>query len=116
MRGTDGAPGPQKVNRHGLEFKFKAVQLNDQPGVLIKDVAESLCIHPFMLSRWRKQVRDGELSGVVPKIDTAAVGELRRLREVERKFKRLQCRDSPSRDNQAQPFLRAGPRRRAEAH
>ena len=90
MRGTDGAPGPQKVNRHGLEFKFKAVQLNDQPGVLIKDVAESLCIHPFMLSRWRKQVRDGELSGVVPKIDTAAVGELQRLREVERKFKRLQ--------------------------
>jgi hypothetical protein len=29
--------------------------------VLIKDVAESLCIHPFMLSKWRKQVRDGEL-------------------------------------------------------
>ena len=72
-------PGPQKINRYGLEFKLKAVQLSDQPGVLIKDVAESLCIHPFMLSKWRKQVRDGELTGTVPKIDTAAVGELQRV-------------------------------------
>ncbi len=85
-----GTPGPQKVNRYGVEFKLKAVQMSQQTDVLIKDVAESLCIHPFMLSKWRKQVRDGELSGTVPKIDTAAVGELQRLREVERKFKRLQ--------------------------
>jgi transposase len=27
--------------------------------VRIKDVAEALDIHPFMLSLWRKQVRDG---------------------------------------------------------
>jgi transposase-like protein len=56
-----GMPGPQKINRYGLEFKLKAVQLSQQPGVLVKDVADSLCIHPFMLSKWRKQVRDGEL-------------------------------------------------------
>ena len=52
-----GTPGPQKVNRYGLEFKLKAVAMSNQPGVLVQDVAESLCIHPFMLSRWRKQVR-----------------------------------------------------------
>jgi hypothetical protein len=34
--------------------------MSSEPGVLIRDVAESLCIHPFMLSRWRKQVCDGE--------------------------------------------------------
>jgi len=83
-------PGPQKINRYGLEFKLKAVQLSDQPGVLIKDVAESLCIHPFMLSKWRKQVRDGELTGTVPKIDTAAVDKLQRLRELKRQYKQLQ--------------------------
>jgi transposase-like protein len=55
--------GPAKIRRYSLEFKLKAVQLSSQPGVLIKDVAESLCIHPFMLSKWRKQVRDGELVG-----------------------------------------------------
>lgn len=85
-----GTPGPQKVNRYGLEFKLKAVQLSDQPGVLIKDVAESLCIHPFMLSKWRKQVRDGELVGKVPPAEPAAVAELKRLREVEKQFKQLQ--------------------------
>lgn len=38
--------GPAKIKQYGLEFKLKAVQLSDQPGVLIKDVAESLCIRP----------------------------------------------------------------------
>ena len=43
-----------------------------------------------MLSKWRKQVRDGELSGAPPPIEPDAVVELRRLREVEKQFKRLQ--------------------------
>ncbi|OYT87745.1 MAG: hypothetical protein CFE46_11460 [Burkholderiales bacterium PBB6] len=52
-----GMPGPQKVNRYGVEFKVNAAALSHAPGVQVKDVAESLCIHPFMLSKWRKQVR-----------------------------------------------------------
>jgi len=75
-----GTPGPQKIHRYGVAFKLKAVQMSSQPGVLIKDVAESLCIHPFMLSRWRKEVRDGELVGKVAPIDAPAVAELKRLR------------------------------------
>jgi len=55
-------PGPQKIKDYGIDFKLRAVQLRNQPGVLVKDVAESLGIHPFMLSRWRKQVRDGDLA------------------------------------------------------
>jgi transposase len=84
-----GKSGPRRVRAYSVEFKLKAVQLSSQPGVLIRDVAESLCIHPFMLSRWRKQVRDGEIRGVAPKLDVKAVGELQRLREVERNYKRL---------------------------
>jgi transposase len=82
--------GPVKINNYGLDFKLRAVQLSNQPGVLIKDVAESLCIHPFMLSKWRKQVRDGQLSGDPPPVEPVAVAELQRLREVEKQFKRLQ--------------------------
>lgn len=82
--------GPAKVKKYSLEFKLKAVQLSSQPGVLIKDVAESLCIHPFMLSKWRKQVRDGQLVGDAPAIEPQEAAELRRLREVEQQFKRLQ--------------------------
>ena len=85
-----GKPGPVKIKNYGIEFKLRAVQLSSQPGVLVKDVAESLCIHPFMLSKWRKQVRDGELTGDAPAVEPAAVAELQRLREVERQFKRLQ--------------------------
>ena len=80
----------QKIHRYGIAFKLRAVQLSNQPGVLIKDVAESLCIHPFMLSRWRKQVRDGELVGQSAPLDVLGVAELQRLREVEQQFKRLQ--------------------------
>src|SRR5881227_659423 len=85
-----GTPGPQKIHRYGVAFKLKAVQLSGQPGVLIKDVAESLCIHPFMLSRWRKQVRDGELVGDPPPLEPQQAAELQRLRDVEKQFKRLQ--------------------------
>ena len=56
----------------------------------VKTVAAALEIHPFMLSKWRKQVRDGELVGKPPPIEPAAVAELQRLREVEGQFKRLQ--------------------------
>lgn len=83
-------PGPQKLKDYGIEFKLRAVQLSNQPGVLVKDVAQSLDIHPFMLSKWRKQVRDGQLIGAPPPVQAAAVAELRRLRDVERQFTRLQ--------------------------
>lgn len=74
------ANAPNRSRKYSLEFKLKAVQLSSQPGVLIKDVAESLCIHPFMLSKWRKQVRDGQLVGDAPAIEPQEAAELRRLR------------------------------------
>ena len=82
-------PGPRRVHKYEIEFKLKAVQLSRQPGVLVQDVAASLCIHPFMLSRWRKQVADGVLVGRVPALDLASVAELQRLRDTERKYKQL---------------------------
>jgi len=81
--------GKQRIQSYGLEFKLRAVQLSNQPGVLVKDVADSLDIHPFMLSKWRKQVRDGELKGDAAAVEPQAVGELQRLRDVEKKYKRL---------------------------
>lgn len=51
--------GPAKIKQCSLKFKLKTIPLSDQPGVLNKDVAESLCIHPFMLSRWASRSRMG---------------------------------------------------------
>ena len=57
--------GPVKVRRYSLEFKLKAVKLSQLKGVELKAVADALEIHPFMLSRWRKEARDGVLRGRV---------------------------------------------------
>ena len=50
-------PGPRTTYKYTDHFKATAVKLSELPGVAIKDVAESLHIHPFMLSRWRKEIR-----------------------------------------------------------
>lgn len=79
--------GPRKINRYGDEFKVRAVKLSQVPGVQVKDVAEALDIHPFMLSKWRKQVRESVIvaKGEV-EIDPETAAELKRLRQVEREY------------------------------
>jgi transposase len=57
--------GPVKVRQYTLEFKLKAVKLSQLKGVEVQAVADALEIHPFMLSRWRKEARDGVLRGRV---------------------------------------------------
>jgi transposase len=52
---------PRKILRYTNEFKVKAVQLTFLDGIQIKKVAETLDIHPFMLSRWRKEYREGKI-------------------------------------------------------
>jgi transposase len=52
-------PGPRKVRAYSLAFKLTAVRLSQQPGLQVQAVAAALEIHPFMASKWRKQVRDG---------------------------------------------------------
>jgi hypothetical protein len=51
----------RRINRYTLEFKLSAVQLSRLRGVQIQDVAQALDIHPFMLSPWRKEAREGRL-------------------------------------------------------
>ena len=46
---------PRKTWQYTTEFKVKAVELSYLNDAKSKDVAETLDIHPFMLSRWRKE-------------------------------------------------------------
>jgi transposase len=41
------------------------VKLSQLKGVEVQAVAEALEIHPFMLSKWRKEAREGVLRGRV---------------------------------------------------
>src|SRR3546814_1280033 len=54
-------PGPRTTYRYSAEFKATAVHLSQLPGVSVSEVAESLYIHPFMLSRWRRLAREGQI-------------------------------------------------------
>jgi transposase len=51
--------------------------LSRLPGVQVQDVAASLYIHPFMLSRWRKQAREGDIVTKGVKLDPAVAAELK---------------------------------------
>lgn len=52
----------KKTNRYTQEFKTKALQLSHLAGVQVKDVAQAFDIHPFILSRWRKEYREEKIS------------------------------------------------------
>jgi transposase len=55
----------------------------------VQDVAASLYIHPFMLSRWRKQAREGAIVTKGVQIDKEAAAELKALRKMKRDYERL---------------------------
>jgi len=81
--------GPRKVEKYGDRFKATAVKLSKLPGVSVQDVAAALDIHPFMLSLWRKQVRERVIVARASKLDVQTTAELRRLRDLERRYKIL---------------------------
>jgi transposase-like protein len=50
-------PGPRTTAKYSDRFKATAVSLSQLPDVAVQDVAAWLYIHPFMLSRWRKEAK-----------------------------------------------------------
>ena len=82
-------PGPRTTTRYSDEFKATAVRLSSLSGVLVQDVAASLYIHPFMLSRWRKQAREGEIMTKGVTVDAAVSAELKELRRVKKAYEQL---------------------------
>lgn len=82
-------PGPRTIGRYTERFKATAVRLSQLSGIQVKDVAESLCIHPFMLSRWRKQAREGRIVTRGVKLDVEVAAELKALRKLKKEHERL---------------------------
>ena len=51
----------ERVLEYSREFKVMVVKLSDLEEIKIKTLSECLGLHPLMVSRWRKEVRDGKL-------------------------------------------------------
>jgi transposase len=83
--------GPRKLGRYTDEFKLTAVRLSQQPGIQVQTIAAALEIHPFMLSKWRKEAKEGRLRGQPPKAPPAGPArEIAQLQALERKYAELQ--------------------------
>jgi transposase len=83
--------GPRKLHRYSDEFKLTAVRLSQQPGIQVQTVAAALEIHPFMLSKWRKDVKDGRLRGRPKKAPpTGPAREIAQFQALERTYAQLQ--------------------------
>jgi len=82
-------PGPRTTNKYSDRFKATAVRLSELRGVEVQDVAESLYIHPFMLSRWRKQAREGEIMTKGVQVEKDVAAELKELRRMKKQYERL---------------------------
>lgn len=83
----------RKGRRYSAEFKLKAVALTRLKGVSTEHVAAALLVHPIMLTRWKRDVREGRIvrkPGMQLDIDSNLVAELRELREIKRKYRILQ--------------------------
>ena len=83
---------PRRTWHYLNEFKVKAVQLSLLEGVQVQEVAKTLDIHPFMLSRWRKEYREGKLVAdkrkkVIPMAKDKK--ELSRVQQLEKENARL---------------------------
>lgn len=81
--------GPRKIYRYSEEFRATAVRLSQLSGVTVNDVAQSLDVHPFVLSRWRRAAREGRLVTSKVKLDDQTKAELKELRQVKRAYERL---------------------------
>jgi transposase len=78
---------PKKTRKYTNEFKAKAVKLTHLSGASVKGVAEALDIHPFMLSRWRKEYREGKIVADKRKMVSKkpkALSENERIRKLEK--------------------------------
>ena len=82
-------PGPRTTYKYSDRFKATAVRLSQLRGVSVQEVAESLYIHPFMLSRWRKEAREGRIMTKDVQVDKDVAAELKELRKVKRDYERL---------------------------
>ncbi len=83
-------PGPRTTYRYTDNFKATAVLMSHVPGVAVQDVADALAIHPFMLSRWRKEAREGRLPmGKKRELDREVAAELKELRALKKDYERL---------------------------
>ena len=105
---------PRKTWQYTKDFKIKAVKLSHQDGIQVKQVAAGLDIHPFMLSRWRKEYREGKLQGDNQK--RVAVNKNKEKSSVKKLTENAQLKKEVERLKKENDLLKKWQRYLAEQH
>jgi len=94
-------PTKEKHKQYTNSFKLTAVRLASHPDIQVQDVATALGIHPFMLSRWKKEHREGRFgeqahanTNTNTKSMEEEVLEQTQVRELEKTIKRLELENA----------------------
>lgn len=80
----------ERVLEYSNEFKIKVVNLTNLEGLQIKQISEGLGLHPFMVSRWRKEFREGKLVSDDPRRILMTLKTPSRLKKRDEDVKTLQ--------------------------
>ena len=94
-----GLTRKRQYDRYTLEFKKIVVKLANHHGVMAKEVAETLGLHPVMVYRWQMEDRRGELRGnpymtrqVQKKASATSARKSEREKQAEKKLKQAEKR------------------------
>jgi transposase len=81
----------EKHTFYNYQFKHAAVSVANHPDIQTQSVAEALNIHPFMLSRWKKEMRDGVLedNDQSARSRTELLEAQKKIKKLEKELKRV---------------------------
>jgi transposase len=106
-----------RKHRYSNEFKVTAVKMANAADIETQAVAEALNIHPFMLSRWKKEYREGTLKGRAHpdlkglKHTEAAVAEEKQIRALEAALRRARIENDLLKKPSSSIWKESGPLR-----
>ena len=86
----------EKHTFYNYQFKHAAVSVSNHPDIQTQAVAEALNIHPFMLSRWKKEMRDGVLedNDKSARSRTELLDAQKKIKTLEKELKRLRSENA----------------------
>ena len=77
----------QQRRKYDSDFKRNAVQLTEEPGRTVSDVAENLGIGKDLLYRWRREHRASRVLAFPGNGREALTFQQQKIRELEKKLK-----------------------------
>ena len=86
----------EKHTFYNYQFKHAAVSVANHPDIQTQAVAQALRIHPFMLSRWKKEMREGVLENndKSARSRTELLDAQRKIKALEKELKRLRSENA----------------------